>query len=181
MQRLLRSCLAAIYITASLVVVTNQAVTAGDELEKAMKSTAWQLSSPADAHGATDPHFSHAKKTRPDFGLSMPFHVRSERDLQHAVPSDCAAFQSPRCSRAPPLFSDSGLSVEVRSKKGVGHHESRSSLDCCFLVCHCSPGAAGDPVESDKPSQLHSGAKLVSRCSQAISTRADPAAGDGEF
>jgi hypothetical protein len=109
MERFFRISLAAIYVATALVVVINRTVAAGDELGRATAPAASQLDSQADVHWASDPHFSHAKKTGSDFEFStaplLRFTVTSAGFVQHAFSSDYDTFQNPRAARAPPLFS----------------------------------------------------------------------------
>jgi hypothetical protein len=109
MQRLLRLFLAAIYLATALAVIITQAGAAGDELGRAKASGATSLDSQSDVHWASDPHFSHAKKTGSDFEFStvplLRFSVTSVRFVQYAVSSAYETFQNPRPARPPPSFS----------------------------------------------------------------------------
>ena len=109
MQRFFLTFLAAIYFATTLAVVINRTETACDELGKATSTApSLELSSHANVHWASDPHFSHAKKTDPDFEFSpvplLRFTVGSVRFVQYSFNSSYDTFQIPRPARAPPLF-----------------------------------------------------------------------------
>ena len=107
MRRFLRILLAGIYITTTFAVVANQAEAAGDELNRS-KSSASPLQSDSDSHWATDPHFSHAKKTGADVEVSpgsvLWFTLTAALIVLHAFSPEGRAFRNPQTARAPPHF-----------------------------------------------------------------------------
>ena len=107
MRRFFRILLAGIYITTTFAVITGQAEAAGDELSRARSAASpWQ--SDSDTHWASDPHFSHAKKTGSDIELSFPsllcFVLTAFWNVQHTIRSAFQVFQVPKLARAPPLL-----------------------------------------------------------------------------
>src|SRR5690349_21779595 len=62
MRKLLRLLLAIVYITTTFTVLVGQTEEAGEQLGNA-RSSASPIQPQTDTHWATDPHFSHAKKT----------------------------------------------------------------------------------------------------------------------
>jgi hypothetical protein len=64
MRQLLRVLLAIIYVTTTFTVLVGQTEAAGEQLGNA-RSSASPIQPQTDAHWATDPHFSHAKKRAP--------------------------------------------------------------------------------------------------------------------
>jgi hypothetical protein len=109
MQRFFRICLAVIYFATTLAVVINRTETACDELGRPTSpAQSREMNSQADVHWAGGPHFSHAKKTGPDFEFSpaplLRFTITSARFVQRTLNSSYDTFQIPRPARAPPLF-----------------------------------------------------------------------------
>jgi hypothetical protein len=108
MQRFFLTFLAAIYFATTLAVVINRTETICDELGRATSSAqSRELNSQARVHWASNPHFSHAKKTDPDLDFSavplLRFTATSARFVHHAFNSNYYTFQIPSPARAPPL------------------------------------------------------------------------------
>jgi hypothetical protein len=106
MRQLLRVLLAIIYVTTTFTVLVGQTEAAGEQLGNA-RSSASPIQPQTDAHWATDPHFSHAKKTGSDADLStppsLPFAITCSQFFQDALSSEPHTIQHPRQSRAPPF------------------------------------------------------------------------------
>src|ERR1041385_465781 len=106
MRKSFRVLLAAIYIAVTFAVLVTQTQTAGAVLGAAKSTTASRLKPLGDFRWATDPHFSHAKKTGSDIDFSpipsLLFSVTSAGTLQPAFHSNYQAFLNPVPARAPP-------------------------------------------------------------------------------
>ena len=108
MQRPFWIVLASIYIESALTVLVNQTEIFGGELGMFRASASMQFASQADTQWASNPHFSHAKKTGQDFevapGPSLRLIVSARRLVLHAVRSDYHIVQISRPVRSPPLL-----------------------------------------------------------------------------
>ncbi len=107
MKKVFRVFLAAVHLATALTILISQAETASDDFERAKSSTAAHLSFQADLHTASDPHFSHAKKTGRDFDLShvpvLRFNLTEEKPVLFDFNSGSVVTETPRPPRSPPL------------------------------------------------------------------------------
>jgi hypothetical protein len=107
MKKSLRVFLVLIHFVAALTILVSQAETASDDFVQAKSPAAAHRTFQADAHSASDPHFSHAKKTGRDFEFSRIQELRfvpiEETFTASTANSGSKIIQSPRPPRSPPL------------------------------------------------------------------------------